>query len=94
MPSQESSLRHHAEKKALAALLERDGANAAADQDLALAVNIKVCADCHEFFKGAALLLGRTIRVQEPGLLHVFAGGGCSCLDEWRWEERVRQAPR
>ena len=93
-----------------------------------------MCADCHEFLKGASLLLGRTIRVQaprlytyyrvaaltmaaltmaalalvaltmaaltmadprvqEPRLLHTFAGGECSCKDEWRWEERsaVRQ---
>ena len=36
----------------------------------------KVCADCHEFLKGASLLLGQTIRVQAPRLYTYY---GCSC---------------
>jgi len=38
--------------------------------------NTKVCADCHEFLKGASLLLGQTIRVQAPRLYTYY---GCSC---------------
>jgi hypothetical protein len=35
-----------------------------------------------------AILITADPRVQEPRLLHTFAGGECSCKDEWRWEER------
>jgi hypothetical protein len=38
--------------------------------------NTQVCADCHEFLKGASLLLGQTIRVQAPRLYTYY---GCSC---------------
>ena len=83
---QASSLRLHAEKKMLADLLI-SGAD-----ELSLTINIKVCADCHAFLKSASLLLNRTIRVREPGLVHTFTAGACSCADEWRWEERARRA--
>ena len=51
---------------------------------LALTINIKVCADCHEFLKGASLLLGRPIRVQAPARHHtcctwLCSFGGSSC---------------
>ncbi|KAJ1633728.1 hypothetical protein T492DRAFT_979508 [Pavlovales sp. CCMP2436] len=83
-----SSLRLHAEKKALASLLERG------ETELAVRINLKVCADCHAFFKGASLALGRQIRVREPKLLHTFERGECSCADGWRWEEAARRTTR
>ena len=79
---QKRSLRHHAEKKALAELLAR-GCDA-----LEIGVNFHMCVDCHEFFKGASKLLGRRIEVREPSVLHIFDDGGCSCNDQWRWEAR------
>ena len=52
-----------------------------ATDELALAINIKVCADCHAFLEHAARLLRREIRVLEPSRRHTFppSRGGCSC---------------
>ena len=78
------SLALHAEKKALAALLE-----AGADEDLLVEINFQMCADCHAFFKSASGALGRTLTVREAKkTTHVFEGGACSCGDAWRWEAR------
>jgi pentatricopeptide repeat protein len=79
---QKKSLRHHAEKKALAEML------ACGCDSLEINVNFHMCVDCHEFFKGASALLGRRIEVREPGVLHRFNEGACSCDDQWRWEAR------
>jgi hypothetical protein len=82
--AQEASLLHHAEKKALAALLE-----AGADEDLLVEINFQMCADCHAFFKSASRALGRKLTVREAKkTTHVFEGGACSCGDAWRWEAR------
>ena len=51
-----SSLRHHAEKKALAQLLRSSA------RELTLRVNLKVCADCHLFLGCAARHLRRCSR--------------------------------
>ena len=86
------SLSNHAEKKALAQLLideEKNGnKNAPSFAPLSVEINFKMCADCHDFFKGASACLGRRITVKEPTMLHVFEDGECSCNDSWRWEER------
>ena len=79
---QKRSLRNHAEKKALAEMLAHGCAS------LEIGVNFHMCVDCHEFFKGASALLGRRIEVREPGVLHRFNEGACSCDDQWRWEAR------
>jgi len=49
------SLQVHAEKKALAELL------GAGEERLEIKVDVKMCADCHCFFKGASSLLRRRI---------------------------------
>ena len=67
---QVESLKYHAEKKALAALLARGA------PDLELSINFKVCADCQHFLTHAAALLGRPIRVREPSREHVFLATG------------------
>jgi pentatricopeptide repeat protein len=79
---QKKSLRHHAEKKALAEILRRGC------DSLEIGVNFHMCIDCHEFFKGASQSLGRRIEVREPSVLHRFSEGACSCNDQWRWEAR------
>ena len=90
--SQEVSLSNHAEKKALAQLLidekKNGNKNAPSFAPLSVEINFKMCADCHDFFKGASACLGRRITVKEPTMLHVFEDGECSCNDSWRWEER------
>ena len=81
---QVNSLVHHAEKKALAAVLPT-----ASEPDIR--INFRMCADCHAFFKAvsSAALEGRRILLREPTLVHVFQDGECSCKDRWRWEERL-----
>merc|ERR1712107_973879 len=69
---QETSLRLHGEKKALADLLEH-GSDA-----LDIGKNFKVCVDCHEFMKGASAMLKRRITVREPKMKHQFDNGACS----------------
>ena len=76
------SLRHHAEKRALADLLRREAAAAgeakrAGDREraageLAMRVNVKVCADCAAFLQHAARMLGRRIVVHEPSAARAF----------------------
>ena len=84
---QVNSLRHHAEKKALAELLAR-GEEGAGELALDVRINFKCCADCHELYKAASLLHGRRILLREPTLVHIFQDGRCSCADRWRWEAR------
>ena len=83
---QVNSLRHHAEKKALAELLARG--QGASEIALDVRINFKCCADCHELYKAASLLHGRRILLREPTLVHTFQDGRCSCADRWRWEAR------
>ncbi len=90
--SQEVSLSNHAEKKALAKLLidekKSSNENTPSFATLSVKINFKMCADCHDFFKGASACLGRRITVKEPTMLHIFEDGECSCNDSWRWEKR------
>lgn len=81
--AQVDQLTLHAEKKALAALVERGEA-------LEMEVNIGVCLDCHEYLKAASRMLRRPITVRERKIEHRFVDGACSCGDRWRWEERAR----
>ena len=85
--AQEASLLQHAEKKALAALLDDPDAGGSAGP-LLVEINFKMCADCHAFFKACSEALGRTLSVREPSTTHIFADGACSCKDAWRWEAR------
>ena len=80
--AQEASLLHHAEKKALAALLE-----AGADEDLLVEINFQMCADCHAFLCHASAFLGREIEVgaeswygARPFKAPESCGRGCCAL--------------
>ena len=92
----ETSLVHHGEKKALAALLraeeDSDSEPSRNERDrggpLAVDINFKMCADCHAFFKACSAKLDRQLHVREPSTVHVFQGGACSCKGAWRWEAR------
>ena len=88
---QVESLRGHAEKKALLALLadEKAAGNLSAqEKEIELKINFKACVDCHEWLKASSAVHGRRIVLREPKMAHVFEGGACSCGDQWRWEER------
>ena len=71
-----TSLKLHAEKKALAQMLREDDCAS----ELSMRINFSVCADCQAFLTHAAQMLGRRITVLEPSRTHVFeAARGCSC---------------
>ena len=87
------SLQGHAEKLMLADLLAREEKQSKDtglrhSEQIELSVNFKMCADCHAFFKGVSVLIGRQVIVREPSLTHTFDGGDCACGDRWRWEAR------
>ena len=73
---QTSSLRTHAEKRALAELIRKPNAV------LEMTINFQMCADCHKFMKSASRVYEKGIIVEEPRLRHKFQGGSCSCLDD------------
>ena len=94
-PAMVRSLQGHAEKLMLADLLAREekqskdtGLRVRNSEEIELSVNFKMCADCHDFFKGASALIGRQVIVREPSLTHIFDRGVCACGDRWRWETR------
>eukprot|EP00747_Dinoflagellata_sp_TGD_P122575 gnl/TRDRNA2_/TRDRNA2_173653_c10_seq4.p1 gnl/TRDRNA2_/TRDRNA2_173653_c10~~gnl/TRDRNA2_/TRDRNA2_173653_c10_seq4.p1 ORF type:complete len:296 (-),score=60.17 gnl/TRDRNA2_/TRDRNA2_173653_c10_seq4:28-786(-) len=88
LAQQERSLQLHAEKKALAEMLN------CGESELTVSINFYACMDCHEFFKSASLLLGRDIELRQPKLVHTFKEGRCSCKDRWRWEARLAPTSR
>lgn len=45
--------------------------------------NLRVCGDCHSFFKFVSGILGRKIILRDPYRFHHFTDGNCSCSDYW-----------
>ncbi|PNT62189.1 putative pentatricopeptide repeat-containing protein At3g15130 [Brachypodium distachyon] len=45
--------------------------------------NLRVCGDCHEFFKGLSSVVGRVLVVRDANRFHRFEDGVCSCKDYW-----------
>lgn len=45
--------------------------------------NLRVCVDCHTFFKFACKVVGREIIVRDINRFHHFKDGSCSCGDYW-----------
>ena len=67
-------LRNHAEKKALAFLLEQSS------QDLVVNVNMRMCADCHRFYAAVSKrVTSRLIVCNDRHSQHRFQNGECSC---------------
>ena len=82
---QRKALTFHADKKALAAALaEADSGPQVPLPSVHVKVSIKMCVDCHEFFKEASKLLQRRIICDDGSHHHVFDDGECSCGDRWR----------
>ncbi|CAA7399678.1 unnamed protein product [Spirodela intermedia] len=75
----EGAVRFHSEKVAVAFAILKTAAGA----QVRVVKNLRVCGDCHEFFKLAAVLLGREILLRDRSRFHRFAGGACSCKDFW-----------
>ncbi|CAM8896869.1 unnamed protein product [Rhodiola kirilowii] len=74
----ERSLVFHSEKLALAFGLLKSP-----DSTLRIIKNLRVCQDCHIFFKFASLVYDRNITLRDRTRFHHFAGGHCSCNDFW-----------
>ncbi|KAF8037365.1 hypothetical protein BT93_B0315 [Corymbia citriodora subsp. variegata] len=75
----ESSVAFHSEKIALAFGLIRSPPGST----LRIVKNLRVCQDCHVFFKLVSLVYKRGISLRDRNQFHHFAGGSCSCRDHW-----------
>jgi pentatricopeptide repeat protein len=82
---QRTILAQHCEKKALAAQLALDYPAPT------LRTTHRMCIDCHDVFLAASLAYNRTIACQDPGHLHVFERGRCSCGGRWRGQPAVAE---
>lgn len=75
----ETTLMYHSEKLALAFGLLKSSP----DMTLRIVKNLRICQDCHQFFKLVSLLYRRNIAVRDGNRFHHFSGGACSCKDYW-----------
>lgn len=75
----EDSLRHHSEKLALAFGLM----TLPSGKVIRIRKNLRICGDCHVFFKLASKLERRSIVIRDPIRYHHFEDGKCSCGDYW-----------
>ncbi|XP_010525197.1 PREDICTED: pentatricopeptide repeat-containing protein At4g14850 [Tarenaya hassleriana] len=70
---------HHSEKLALAFGLVALPAGV----PIRITKNLRICGDCHSFFKFASKSVGREIVVRDNNRFHRFRDGLCSCKDYW-----------
>ncbi|XP_023003968.1 pentatricopeptide repeat-containing protein At4g21065-like [Cucurbita maxima] len=75
----EHSVMYHSEKLALAFGL----LNSPLDCTLRIVKNLRICSDCHEFFKVVSLVYKRYIVVRDRNRFHHFSERVCSCRDYW-----------
>ncbi|KAM0868856.1 hypothetical protein ACQ4PT_041034 [Festuca glaucescens] len=86
--SRAESLRAHSERLAVGLWLlhhhEHDhGEVEGKEEVIRVYKNLRVCSDCHEFFKGLSSVVGRTLVVRDANRFHRFQDGACSCKDYW-----------
>lgn len=72
---------YHSERLALAFSVV--SGSAMEGKALRVLKNLRICRDCHEFFKYASRVLAREIVVRDVNRYHKFQKGGCSCRDYW-----------
>ncbi|XP_072978216.1 pentatricopeptide repeat-containing protein At1g08070, chloroplastic-like [Typha angustifolia] len=75
----ENSLMHHSEKLALAFGLLRTPHGSV----IRIVKNLRVCNDCHSFFKLVSEVYQRKLVVRDRTRFHHFSDGICSCRDYW-----------
>lgn len=75
----EENLMFHSEKLALAygVLKSSPGTK------IRISKNLRICQDCHNWFKIVSRMLNREIIVRDRIRFHQFEGGFCSCGDYW-----------
>ncbi|WOL00173.1 pentatricopeptide repeat-containing protein [Canna indica] len=52
-------------------------------KSLRVVKNLRICGDCHEFFKYVCRVIEREIVVRDANRYHIFQDGFCSCKDCW-----------
>eukprot|EP01084_Bolivina_argentea_P062285 113889_1 len=75
--SKEKHLKSHAEKKALAILLNQTEHC----EYIKIYVSMRMCMDCHNFFKLISKCYKRTIECVDPKKQHIFKNGQCLSCD-------------
>ncbi|CAN1242099.1 Pentatricopeptide repeat-containing protein At5g50990 [Linum perenne] len=75
----EENLRHHSEKLALAYGILKTGPGT----EIRISKNLRICDDCHSWFKFVSMTLNRVILVRDRIRFHRFEGGSCSCGEYW-----------
>ncbi|KAL6651736.1 hypothetical protein ACP70R_010661 [Stipagrostis hirtigluma subsp. patula] len=87
--SRAESLRVHSEKLAVGLWLlhngaaVRSGGGGGQSEVIRVYKNLRVCGDCHEFFKGLSSVVRRVLVVRDANRFHRFENGACSCRDYW-----------
>ena len=86
--SRADGLRAHSERLAVGLWLlhhrEHDhGEGKGKEEVIRVYKNLRVCSDCHEFFKGLSRVLDRALVVRDANRFHRFQDGVCSCKDYW-----------
>ncbi|KAG2569937.1 putative pentatricopeptide repeat-containing protein At3g15130 [Panicum virgatum] len=79
--SRAESLRVHSERLAVGLWLLRNGGGQ--EKVIRVYKNLRVCGDCHDFFKGLSAVLKRVLVVRDANRFHRFELGACSCRDYW-----------
>ncbi|KAG2575857.1 hypothetical protein PVAP13_7KG365100 [Panicum virgatum] len=79
--SRVESLRVHSERLAVGLWLLRNSDGQ--DKVIRVYKNLRVCGDCHDFFKGLSAVLKRVLVVRDANRFHRFEQGACSCRDYW-----------
>ncbi|XP_024522817.1 pentatricopeptide repeat-containing protein At4g21065 isoform X2 [Selaginella moellendorffii] len=69
----------HSERMALGLGLLTSDAGAT----LHIVKNLRICPDCHSFFKLVSKMLHRKVLVRDSHRFHIFQRGSCSCGDYW-----------
>ncbi|CAO2826932.1 unnamed protein product [Amaranthus hypochondriacus] len=75
----EENLKFHSEKLALAFGVLKTGPR----REIQILKNLRICYDCHSWFKIISRMLTRVIIVRDRVRFHKFEAGSCSCGDYW-----------
>ncbi|XP_057433061.1 pentatricopeptide repeat-containing protein At5g50990 isoform X2 [Lotus japonicus] len=75
----EENLTYHSEKLALAYGILKSSPGT----KIRISKNLRICQDCHNWFKIVSRILNREIIVRDRIRFHQFEGGFCSCGDYW-----------
>ncbi|MCL7033720.1 hypothetical protein MKW94_007599 [Papaver nudicaule] len=76
----EGNLCGHTEKLALAFVLIKGGGHQGV---IRIGKNLRVCKDCHVFFKFVSKIKDCDIILKDPNRYHHFKQGNCNCRDLW-----------